>query len=179
MKEYVLQQAIEHYVGRVPTWMFIMSKPDGTNHGHVMPRMTLDARAIEYDIDIEDRETLLDIAIHEAWMVHPEDEMYLQRRGPDPAIALGLTVPTLRGGEIGVTCHTADTLADGRAAHMARLEHCKSGIVTVTKRLRQVDSILKHREEMRSCAGIEDSFRTARRFGRQQVREARRAAANR
>ena len=49
MKEYVLKDASEGRIGNTPAWRFIMTKPDGTHHGHIMPTHTLDARAIEYD----------------------------------------------------------------------------------------------------------------------------------
>ena len=179
MDEYVLTQADSGFAAGGPAWRFMMVKPDGTFHAHIMPAHTLDARAIEYGIDVAERERLLEIAIHEAWMVHPLDESRLAQYGPDPAVAHGLTVPDGRGGQIGVTCHTADTIPDGHDAHVSRLEHCQRGIVKARIKLRLVDSILKHREDDWACAHIENEFRGARRGARKLVAEARRAAENR
>lgn len=178
MDEYVLTDVLEGSFVGMPSWLIIMRKPDGTNHGHTLPKHTLDARAIEHDIDPKERELLFDVVVHEAWAVDPLDEIRVAKYG-DPAVALGLTVPTLAGGEIGVNCFSADTLADAQTAHLARFSHCQSGIVTVRRKLRQVDSILKHVEDDWSCAHIEKGFRAERKMVRNEVREARRAAANR
>jgi hypothetical protein len=133
-------QSIEDYWPNpeTPCWRIAHMKPDGSLHLHIMPKTTLAARSVEYGIDPADAETLWDIAIHEPFMVHPYDLVSVERAGGDPAFALGLVVPALRGvgsrapGDmIGVTCHTARTPADARAAHLARLGHCKSEIVTV------------------------------------------------
>jgi hypothetical protein len=160
MDTYVTTEVNEGIAGKdTPAWHILLLKPDGTLHGHVMPKHTLVARSIEYGID--DEEVLWDIAIHEPFMVHPYDQMYLAKYGPDPAVALGLG---------GVTCHTGLTIADGRAAHLARLDHCKKTIVSVEDVLALRRPILDHREPLRVHATIEDGFRAA----RKEVRNARR-----
>lgn len=169
-----------------PCWRVVMDRPDGGIHCHIMPKITLEARSIEYGIDREDTESLWDIAIHEPWMVHPYDLVAVAKAGGDPAAALGLTVPSPRGFEmiapgtpIGVTCHTAETIEDGRAAHLARLAHCKSEIVVVRDKKALRRPCLKHREDEWTQAHIEDTFRTARKIERSRITEARRAATNR
>jgi len=171
---------------KMPCWRVVQEKPDGTMHCHIMPKHTLEARAIEYGVDREDTETLWDIAIHEPWMVHPYDLASVAKAGGDPAVALGLVVPSPRGYEaiapgdpIGVTCHTAETVADGLAAHLARLGHCKSELVLVQDKKSLRRPCLKHREDDWTQAHIEDTFRMARKSERRKIAEARRAAAKR
>jgi hypothetical protein len=171
---------------RTPCWRIVYERPDGALHCTVMPKLTLEARSIEYGIDREDTEALWDIATHEPWMVHPYDLASVAKAGGDPAVPLGLVVPSPRGYEtiapgdpIGVTCHTAETIADGRAAHLARLEHCKSELVVTQDKKALRRPCLKHREGDWTQAHIEDTFRTARKFERIKVAEARRVAEKR
>jgi hypothetical protein len=141
-------------------WRVNLLKPDGTLHSHVMPKLTLTARSIEYGIN--DPETLWDIVIHEPFMVHPLDEIYLSMHGPDPAVALGLVTPSGQG----VTCHTAGTIADGAAAHLSRLAHCRDKIVRVNDFGNLRAPVLRHVEPWQVQAFIEDQFRVSRREAR-------------
>jgi hypothetical protein len=179
-KDYQVVYVVDQTLGKdTPGWLVGLAKPDGTMHSHHMPKLTLVARSVEYGIDIEDEETLWDVAIHEPFMVHPYDEMYLAVHGPDPAVALGLVVPSAPGGQMGVTCYTADTIEDARTAHLARLDHCRQSIVVVTDRKNHRAPVLKHREPWQVEAYIENSFRAARKAEARRIKEARSAAAKR
>jgi len=175
-KDFRVVYVIDQMLGKdTPGWQVGLAKPDGTMHSHHMPKLTMTARAVEYGIDVEDTELLWDIAVHEPWMIHPLDDMYLAKHGPDPAVALGLTVPDGLGGQRGVTCHTAPTIEVGRAAHLARLEHCKSTIVKATDPKVFRRPALAHREPWQVEAFIENSFRAARKAEQLKLREARNA----
>jgi hypothetical protein len=135
MKEYVVT-SVETYWPNETTecWYITMRKPDGTDHIHIFPKHTLEARAAEYDI--ADIDTLLDIVLHEPWAPHPSDSMTAQ---DDPALALGLTRPAPQGrGKLapgqpeGVTLHTAATIPQARQAHLARIAWAKANAVRVT-----------------------------------------------
>ncbi len=157
---------------RTPGWQVVMNKPDGSRHGHVFPKMAMAARSIEYGIDVEDEELLWDIVIHEPYML---------REGVDgdPVMAAGLVVPDLIGNPVPISCYSADSLQEAKAAHLIRLEHCKSELVTVRDKKIRRRPIVKHREDDWTQAHIEDVFRAVRKSERALVAEARRAAANR
>lgn len=98
-----------------------------------LPKATLAIRALEYGYDPADTVKLLDLVLHESAMPQPNDDRTWHL---DPAIKLGLTVPQpfsegnrRAGTMVGVTCYTAETLDDARAAHLARLKWVKDNNV--------------------------------------------------
>lgn len=85
-------------------WRVIYDKPDGTQHLHLFPLDTLEWRAAELELDLDaDREQLLDVVLHEPY-VQPE--------------SAGAARSLL----------TADTLAEHRTAHLARIAAAKQRV---------------------------------------------------
>lgn len=108
-------------LGDTDCWSVTLERGDGTPLVHVFPVETLAWRAAEYDIDIEDTATLLDIVLHEPYMPDPE------AFDPPAAAAVGPKgKPT--------TLASAVSRADARTAHLARIAHTKDSVVRVGPR---------------------------------------------
>lgn len=122
-------------VGATKTWTVEYRRPDGTLGGHLFPKDTLLWRALEYGIDINDVDTLLDVILHEPLIPDPTEPA---NHGTDPAAQRGYTVvepgvvdeifgvmarPAAR---VPVWLYNAPDVAAARAAHLIRVEHCKS-----------------------------------------------------
>jgi len=116
-------------------WRVTTLRPDGKIHCHVFPKDTLQNRAAEYGIDPADRETLMDIVLHEPYMVSPLDQLYDETE--DPVAKAGLVGPARTvvqnirtgrvikpGEDMPVHCFNTDE-ATARRAHLMRLESCK------------------------------------------------------
>jgi hypothetical protein len=104
--------------GNTDCWSVTYIRGDGSKLNHVFPVDALAWRAAEYDIDLADTATLLDIVLHEPHMPDPSHV------DPPAAAAIGPAgVPT--------TLATAASRADARAAHLARIEHTKKHIIRI------------------------------------------------
>lgn len=108
-------------MGEADCWSVNLERADGAQITHVFPADTLAWRAAEYDIDIEDTATLLDIVLHEPYITDPE--------AFDPPAAAALH-PKDRP----TTLANAATRADARTAHLARIAHTKDSVVHVGPR---------------------------------------------
>ncbi|MFF4552702.1 hypothetical protein [Streptomyces sp. NPDC001422] len=139
--EYIIQAVSEYWPNpETPCWAVDMIKPDGTGHRHVFPKVTLEYRAAEYDIDPTAVDQLLDIVLHEPYAPHPDDPL----KGEDPAAEAGLLSPALvsrgaarKGDLIPTTLYTAPDAATAREAHLLRIEHGKANNVRVHAGLRK------------------------------------------
>lgn len=122
-------------------WRVTSLKPDGTNHCHVFPKTTMESRAAEYGIDPSDVDTLLDIVLHEPYMVDPTNPRY--DATDDPAIKAGLMGTAKRfkhnmltgavvrpGDQIAAHCFNTDETT-ARQAHLLRVEACKRDRVKI------------------------------------------------
>lgn len=152
-----------------PCWLLKRKRDhDDRLISHLFPKMTLSARSVEYGISEEDGETLLDVVLHEPFVADPywPDQV----AGADPAVKAGLVVPSpinvgsvSIGDEVGVTCHSADTLADGCRAHQLRIEEAKNNTAAVRcDKINLLTPIYRHREHPHISALVEDEFRAVR-----------------
>ncbi|MFI1166572.1 hypothetical protein ACH4UM_23950 [Streptomyces sp. NPDC020801] len=108
-------------------WAILMTRPDGTGHAYVFPKFTLEQRAAEYGFDPTDIDTLLDVVLHEQFVHSPG--------GPDTedaAARQGMLSPALtpsgiarKGQMVPTDLFNAPTIADARAAHLARVTDAK------------------------------------------------------
>lgn len=136
VQEYVPVQVDEYTTGGVECWRVLYDKPDGGQHIHVFPKMTLDARAAEYGIDPADTGTLLDIVLHEPFTPQPGDDLFDE--AADPAADVVGKVPALEsrgttraGQPTAPWLFNADSIEQARRAHLARIAHCKANLVRV------------------------------------------------
>lgn len=149
-------------------WQVYHRKPDGTFFAHAFPLHTLDARAVEYDVDIAERDVLWDMVIHEPFMVEPSDELAVATFG-DPAENLAIRARgRARSIVVPNTCHTAPNAARALAAHQARVLHCKNEIAVVEDPKVRRDPILRHPIDREFVARYRDEH--------QKLREATRGA---
>lgn len=168
MKEWNVIDVQEYWPSpNTPCWAIRMT--DGNLHRiHLFPKMTLAARSIEYEIPERETDVLLDIVLHEGFV----PDIYLPEMvaGQDPAVPAGIVVPSPMnihqvsiGDEVGATCHTADTLGDGRAAHLLRVEEAKNGVGNVAcANVNLFNPIHRHREPAEFSAYVEQEFRNTR-----------------
>lgn len=122
--------------GGVECWRIVYNKPSGYQHVHVFPKMTLCARAAEYGIDPTDVDTLLDIVLHEPFTPSPADPLF--DPATDPAVEVAGTTTAVcsrgtirRGDRVPPWLYEADDVAQARAAHLARIAHCKEHRVRI------------------------------------------------
>jgi hypothetical protein len=102
MDTYTITEAYEiASTNEVPHWAVVMTAADGARRQHAFPKDTVLWRAVEYEIDPADTDTLLDIILHEPHIT-PEDIK---------AQPLTLT--------------DAATASDARTAHLARIAEVK------------------------------------------------------
>lgn len=107
-----------------PLLMFSQQKPDGSMHHYMVPKHTMAARAIEYDMDpVEDFDDLLDIVLHEPFV--DEDDI------DDPAVAEGYATE-VAGRRVAANLWTAETIQDAREAHLLRVQKAKRERTQVT-----------------------------------------------
>lgn len=120
-------------------WRVTSMRPDNLLHCHVFPKTTMASRAAEYGIEPTDTDTLLDIVLHEPYMINPLDHFYDEDE--DPAFKAGLmgkaktvvqhlhTGKVIRPGEtMAAWCYNCDE-ETARKAHLLRLDHCKKNRV--------------------------------------------------
>lgn len=66
---YVITESSEVRIGGTPCFRVVFLRDDGLLHGHFFPTETLIWRAVELGLDPDaDRETVLDILLHEPWV---------------------------------------------------------------------------------------------------------------
>lgn len=132
--EFIVQAVSEYWPNPdTPCWAVDMLKPDGSEHRHVFPKVTLENLAAEYGIDPTAVDDLLDIALHAPYAPHPDDPS-----SEDPAAAAGLLSPALvsrgtarKGDLIPTTLYTAADAGEALAAHRLRIEYAKANRVKV------------------------------------------------
>lgn len=105
-------------VGSADCWSVTYTRGDGSKLNHVFPVDTLAWRAAEYDIDLADTATLLDVILHEP---HTPDPSHFDPPAAEAIAPAG--EPTTLG--------NAASRADARAAHFARIEHTKRHIIHI------------------------------------------------
>jgi len=140
--EYLVTNVDETYSTHgTELWRVTSLRPDNVLHCHVFPKTTMQSRAAEYGIDPTDTNTLLDIVLHEPYMVSPLDHFYDEDE--DPVVKAGLmgtaktvihnlrTGKTIRPGEpMAAWCYNCCE-ETARQAHLMRLDHCKKNRVHV------------------------------------------------
>lgn len=121
-------------VGQTKIWTVEFRKADGTKGCHVFPENTLLWRSIEYGIDINDVDTLLDVILHEPFIADPADPA---NHAADPAALRGHTVAApgtvdpifgvmaRPAAQVPVWLYNAPDVGTARQAHLIRVEHCK------------------------------------------------------
>jgi hypothetical protein len=104
-----------------------MVRPDGSKHAYVFPKFTLEQRAAEYGFDPADIDTLLDVVMHEQFVHAPGGS-----GTEDAAARQGMLSPALassglarKGQMVPTDLFNAASIADARAAHLARVTHAK------------------------------------------------------
>lgn len=137
-QEHIVVAVHENHGGGREWWQVDTLTPGNTlPHLHAFPKATLDYRAAEYDLDPDDTDLLLDVILHERFIPDPTDPRNFDS---DPAARAGHVVQ-LPAGARGVRAAAgrpvpawlgnADTIAQARAAHLARIEHVKTTVARV------------------------------------------------
>lgn len=123
-EEYVLERVMEGRVGvdRIPVWHVIYTKPDGSKHHHTIPKMAINWRMAEYELDTVDE--AIDWVLHEGWAVDPANPNEVR---PDPAREFGMvTRMSRKSPELPMTLMTAPSIAQAREAQRMRIEDAKT-----------------------------------------------------
>lgn len=168
--EWNIEEVLEYWPNQdTPCWKLRRTRrSDGRVISHVFPKMTLSARSVEYGVPENDTDVLLDIILHEVYV--PDPYYPDQVAGADPAVKARLIVPSpinvgsvSIGDDVGVTCHSADTLADAYRAHQLRIEEAKNRTAVVgCDKVNLLTPIHKYREHPHTSALVEDEFRAVR-----------------
>lgn len=150
--EYLVTNVDETYATHgMELWRVTSMRPDNILHCHVFPKTTMQSRAAEYGIDPNDTDTLLDIVLHEPYMVSPLDHFYDEDE--DPVVKAGLmgtaksVIQNLRTGKVirpgepmAAWCYNCCE-ETARDAHLMRLNHCKSNRVHILDTSSKLDVI--------------------------------------
>ena len=124
-------------VGETKIWTVIFSRPGGATGAHIFPEDTLLWRSIEYGVDINDVDALLDVILHEPFIADPTDPANYES---DPAAKAGHTVReagtkdpifgTLTDVEsVPVWLYNAPNVDTAWTAHLIRIENAKNNKV--------------------------------------------------
>ncbi|NUW45536.1 hypothetical protein [Nonomuraea rhodomycinica] len=105
-------------------WMIHTTNPGGPPYVYALPACTFANLAVEYGLDPDDIDTLLDVAIHQ---LHIPEPGVRRNAETDPAARKGM----LRGGRP-VTLGNADSTSHAREAHLERVAWVKETAVRVT-----------------------------------------------
>ncbi|MFI9553732.1 hypothetical protein [Nonomuraea endophytica] len=104
-------------------WMIVTKHQDGTLHVYALPSCTFENLAVEYGLDPDDIDELLRVAILQLHIPHPA----LRSNAPkDVAAVQGM----LREGKP-VALGNADSTAQAREAHLARISWVEQNVVQV------------------------------------------------
>lgn len=133
-------------------WQIWYRRDDGRIHVHAMPKNIFEARAAEYDIDPEDKYTLLDVVMYEPHIPSPHQP---RNHADDPAFRKGYAAIDPRDRMAGrldrpvpATLFNADTKADARNAHLERVRAAKQRVqITIASGV-QGDPLQKIRDRM-------------------------------
>lgn len=126
---YVLAEVQEGTVGsdKIAVWHVIYDKPDGTKHQHTIPKVAVNWRMAEYELENVDE--AIDWVLYEPWAVDPNAD---RQPRPDPAMRAGLMKVTPLGEpDEPVTLFTADTIDDAREAQRIRIQEAKERAAVV------------------------------------------------
>lgn len=134
--------------------VFSQEKPDGTMHHYMVPKHSIEARAIEYDMDpVEDFDLVLDIVLHEPFVNDYDSE--------DPAAEEGYTTE-VDGRLVNATLWTAETIQDAREAHILRVEKAQREHTRVKISPTLVDQVKNgNKSKMRGFLAIQEPVHPA------------------
>jgi hypothetical protein len=110
-----------------PCWSVIMLKPDGTTHGYLFPKFTLEQRAAEYGFT--DVDEILDVVLHEPYQIPTS---------PVEAAVHGVARHTAR------TLFEAASTAEAREGHRTRIARTKAERVTVHSPRQDPLDVIRH-----------------------------------
>lgn len=144
-----------------PSWWQIDTQlPDGTVHLHAFPLETLEWRAAEYNIPLDDVPALVDVIVHERFLADP-DQALRTARDADEARALHMARIDMLKQEVHVQQAAArggSVLAGLAAAHaeFATAEH----VAAKAEYVRDLRD--RQHQSARSQTGVRPPFRSPR-----------------
>lgn len=158
-------------------WSIAMDDPDtGKRLGYGFPPETFEIRAAEYDLDPEDRDTLMDVILHEPYIPDPTLPANFER---DAAYARGMRGEAFgnvaarfgKGNTVPPNLFNTETIGEAREALFIRLEHVKNQVVQIGPPTRGVERVADPLDQIRSSPRINPELFEERKARFQENRE--------